>query len=118
MLLFVFGSTNLFTVHRSISLDGNELEQFYLFESLTKQYGEFLTSGNDCLNIDRGTDKDRTKRTNCLYKLFYERSSNYSIEKMWDRKVESFSYISGSNNKIVTDRIIQDCVYNVTIGNT
>ncbi len=116
-LITVFVSTSLFTIHRSSSLDGNELEQFYRFENLTKQYGIFLTHGNDCLNVDHGTDADRSKRTHCLYKLFDERSSNFTMENLWDRKMESFSYISGSNKSIVSNRTVQDCEYNLTLEN-
>ena len=113
----VLVSTSLFTIHRSASLDGNELEQFYRFENLTKQYGLFLTHGNDCLNVDHGTDADRSKRTHCLYKLFDERSSNFTMKKLWDRKMESFTYLTGSNKNVVTNRTVQDCEYNVTLGN-
>ena len=98
--------SNVITLYRSVSLEGNELEQFYKFENLTKSYGDYLTSGDECIASTRKYD------SNCLNNLTNWRSTRFPMKQLWERKVVTFTL----QNKQTVNRVAKDCNYGVTIG--
>ncbi len=106
-------SGNSLTLYKSLGLEGNELDQFYRFENLTKQYGDYLVSGDDCSNtFNHNPNKDREMRRGCITELFDQKTSKYKRENLWNRKILG---ISVSNDTYV-HRVAQDCKYNVATG--
>ncbi len=99
-------------IYTSFSLEGNELEQYYHFEQLTKVYGDYIiTKGDKCSSM---SNADHERMSVCLWQfLEYESKQHSNLTKLWKQKGEQvFQRGEGTISKVA-----QDCHYETTVGN-